>query len=107
MQICLGDNSLSRGTGCALGTSHLALTILFLPPWCGKQSRWNGEAKQESKMECDNGLSTTGRPDPLSWKQAKQCQTTSTTSELSELLSQVPPLFVVMPLLEINILLIP
>src|ERR1700723_1376335 len=38
MQICLGDSSSSRGAGCALGTSHLALTILFLHSWCGKQS---------------------------------------------------------------------
>src|ERR1700722_17660077 len=39
MQICLGDSSPSRGVGCTLGTSHLVLTILFLHPWCGKQSR--------------------------------------------------------------------
>src|ERR1700720_3470058 len=39
MKIHLGDSSPSRGAGHALGMLCLMLAILFLHPWCGKQSR--------------------------------------------------------------------
>jgi hypothetical protein len=49
---------------------------------------WNSGMKPESKARCGDDVSTTGRRDHLSGKQAKQHQITSTASELSEPLPQ-------------------
>ena len=58
----------------------------------GNQARETARKQQEAKQD---GIATAGQ-DNLSKEQAKQDQTTTTASEPSEPLPQVPPLLVVM-----------